>query len=585
MTNTKNTKRALLSSVVAMFLCFAMLLGTTYAWFTDSAVSANNKITAGTLDVELYQWNVAEGATEATATPISESNAPVFDANIIWEPGMTEVVYLSIKNNGTLALKYKVAIEVTQISDHDLSEVMYYAVTPDAKLVSNEVNAWVGNDNADKVNPGLGITETDYKDVLLAPKAEHFFALSIHMDEEAGNKYMGDSITFDIKVLAGQAMTESDSFGTTYDEFAGYPGAGFAPALSAGQAGVEIPVMGEGGDKVGSVLIPAGAAEDANAGFEAKISESDYEGNFTVAAGMETIVFDVSVSNIRSDNTAPVKTELRIPAGIDPATVKLYHYDTEISCNYDPYTGYVSFESTTFSPFTVVCDLESKYVPPVTEGIERPSAKVTYYADWVGTDIEWGNFGGFAPTEGLEATLDAAFIFECPELTDEQRAAYENWLCDFYVSLDRDLGANQIFLGGKYGSYQVGFHNGELTLDANQAIPLLGTAISGDTSGITNWTYADVESFVGEFTCGVGDVDGALEGATFTVCLRLINPEDTSEYYDVNVVTYTFGGSYTIDGETHVSSGDQLQDAINNGSGDIVLDGDIDLSESIVIPG
>ncbi|MBQ3505941.1 MAG: hypothetical protein IJA89_04120 [Clostridia bacterium] len=36
---------------------------------------------------------------------------------------------------------------------------------------------------------------------------------------------------------------------------------------------------------------------------------------------------------------------------------------------------------------------------------------------------------------------------------------------------------------------------------------------------------------------------------------------------------------------THVSSGDELQDAINNGNSDIVLDGDIDLSSGLVIGG
>ena len=54
MNNLRNTKRALISSVIALFICFAMLLGSTYAWFTDTAVSANNKIVAGTLDVELW---------------------------------------------------------------------------------------------------------------------------------------------------------------------------------------------------------------------------------------------------------------------------------------------------------------------------------------------------------------------------------------------------------------------------------------------------------------------------------------------------------------------------------------------------
>ena len=53
MNNTKTTKRALLSSVMAMLLCITMLIGTTFAWFTDSASTAVNKIQAGTLDIQL----------------------------------------------------------------------------------------------------------------------------------------------------------------------------------------------------------------------------------------------------------------------------------------------------------------------------------------------------------------------------------------------------------------------------------------------------------------------------------------------------------------------------------------------------
>ena len=57
MTKMKATKRALFLSFVSLFLCFTMLLGTTYAWFTDSVTSATNIITAGNLDVELYHAN------------------------------------------------------------------------------------------------------------------------------------------------------------------------------------------------------------------------------------------------------------------------------------------------------------------------------------------------------------------------------------------------------------------------------------------------------------------------------------------------------------------------------------------------
>ena len=52
--NKKNTKRALLTSVLSLTLCGSMLVGTTFAWFTDSVSSTNNVITAGNLDVELY---------------------------------------------------------------------------------------------------------------------------------------------------------------------------------------------------------------------------------------------------------------------------------------------------------------------------------------------------------------------------------------------------------------------------------------------------------------------------------------------------------------------------------------------------
>ena len=51
MTNKKSTKRALLVSAMAMVICFTMLLGTTFAWFTDSASSNGNIIKSGTLNI------------------------------------------------------------------------------------------------------------------------------------------------------------------------------------------------------------------------------------------------------------------------------------------------------------------------------------------------------------------------------------------------------------------------------------------------------------------------------------------------------------------------------------------------------
>ena len=51
--NSKNTKRALLTSVLAMVVCLAMLVGSTFAWFTDTATTAVNKIVTGKLKLGL----------------------------------------------------------------------------------------------------------------------------------------------------------------------------------------------------------------------------------------------------------------------------------------------------------------------------------------------------------------------------------------------------------------------------------------------------------------------------------------------------------------------------------------------------
>ena len=121
MNNTKTTKRALLSSVMAMLLCITMLIGTTFAWFTDSASTAVNKIQAGTLEVQLLdeQGNSLEGQTLAWQKAAGAENEEV-----LWEPDCTyNLQSFKIKNNGNLALKYKIAISGIG-GDAELNEVI-----------------------------------------------------------------------------------------------------------------------------------------------------------------------------------------------------------------------------------------------------------------------------------------------------------------------------------------------------------------------------------------------------------------------------------------------------------------------------
>ena len=100
MTN-KSTKRALLSSVLALFLCFAMLLGTTFAWFTDSVESGTNMIVSGNLDVDLYHTNKIDTDQEVDGT------TKLFDDIALWEPGAVVYENFKVANEGSLALKYQ----------------------------------------------------------------------------------------------------------------------------------------------------------------------------------------------------------------------------------------------------------------------------------------------------------------------------------------------------------------------------------------------------------------------------------------------------------------------------------------------
>ena len=217
--NMKNTKHALILSAFSLLLCVSMLVGSTYAWFTDSVSVTNNKIVAGELKVQLLM-NTGAGYAD-----ISSNAAPIFgegsiaqnnNAQTLWEPGKTQVAYLAIHNAGNLSLKYNTAMKVYGV-EKNLNNVLKYSVTPEAQYGS--VTAW----DATKAKPvAVGNQELTEGEGLLEPNETHYFALSIHMDLDAANDYQGGEISFDLTVVAAQLNNEEDSFGNSYDISAEY---------------------------------------------------------------------------------------------------------------------------------------------------------------------------------------------------------------------------------------------------------------------------------------------------------------------------------------------------------------------------
>ena len=338
MTNRKSTKRALLGSVMAMVLCLAMLVGATFAWFTDTASTNVNKIQAGNLDVVLEmqnadgKWVSAEGKTlDFVKAADAKGEA------ILWEPGCTyELPALRIRNNGNLALKYQVIIT---------------GINGSAKL--NTAIDWTIGDVA------MGAEQH------LAAGESNAFTIKGHMKESAGNEYMNESIDgIAITVVATQNTVESDSFGKDYDADAEYPVVAVANVNTNG----DTVLKDKEEDHTIQVTVPAGALDEGVQSLKLEVVKSATPAGVQVASTESSQSYEVTMKdqsgNAVSTNGTLMTVEMNV--GKNRTALKLYH-DGEKMTNdsgtltdaadhyvYDAATGYVTMKVSHFSPFTAV---------------------------------------------------------------------------------------------------------------------------------------------------------------------------------------------------------------------------------------
>ena len=231
MTKRRNKKQALMASILSLVLCVSMLLGTTMAWFTDTVANNGNRIEAGTLKVKLLRHDGSEYQDISNGTgdifiPSADEDPYVEGRpnGTLWEPNKTEIVYLAVENAGSLALNYNILLTVTNANADStntakLEEVLTYAVVPGLQAGAATVNNWEDIKRLDNVETG----SVSVGEIKAAPngalKAEttDYFALAVHMDEDADNKYQGTALNIDVKIDATQMASEEDSFGDQYD--------------------------------------------------------------------------------------------------------------------------------------------------------------------------------------------------------------------------------------------------------------------------------------------------------------------------------------------------------------------------------
>ena len=226
MTNARTTKKSLLISALSLVLCFAMLIGTTFAWFTDSVNSANNVIMSGNLDIELEYWNGTEWADVKGKSDIL--------TNTLWEPGTTEVAYLRVANAGSLALKYQLGVNIVSETEgvnaagetFKLSDYIQFGVVEN---VNGETGAYANRDAAVEDVTGAKKISAGYtKASTMLSGDELYLALVVYMPTTVGNEanHNGTNvpkIELGINVVATQFTYEDDSFGTDYDDGAFIP--------------------------------------------------------------------------------------------------------------------------------------------------------------------------------------------------------------------------------------------------------------------------------------------------------------------------------------------------------------------------
>ena len=227
MTKKKNVRKALIISLSVTLICLCVLVGSTFAWFTDSASSARNKIITGTLDVALNYWDADAGDY------VDASNAALFDDEALWEPGHAEVAYLEIENNGSLAFNYLFAVYPTEetagflksgrtfyVSDYLVYSIIKYDVEESGVIATREDALRLAE------NHKMGLTEGNYTYDSMVPGQESVrLALIVYMPTYVTSEQANHDLTrgpaphvrLAVDVYATQYTYESDSFNNQYD--------------------------------------------------------------------------------------------------------------------------------------------------------------------------------------------------------------------------------------------------------------------------------------------------------------------------------------------------------------------------------
>ena len=389
MNKIANTKRALGMSIVSLLLCFSMLVGTTFAWFTDSVTSGNNIIAAGNLDIELYH---ADNGTNGADERVDGSTVLFDDVDSdLWEPGAMAWERFTIKNEGSLALNYRFALNATNATVVDgvsFASVLKAAVVDEnfdytrANVEKIPTSAWK---NIDEIEPM--ITELAFE-----AGATKTFGIVIWWQPSANDNVFNmnngktDVVKIEVGIVleASQAMFENDSFGDDYDsmkpaeEKLDVKVSAPAPTVDANNTTTDEVDVGDPETEDSYAYVPLGVqmaqGADSFTLSVKDIEEDQSDANIVLGEGETMRTLDVHMDGVSEDNTVPMTIVIKGAAarGLNASGVKLYHVEDGVTVPmtsvaiaeldehnefyYDAVTGDITLSLASFSPVAVVTD-------------------------------------------------------------------------------------------------------------------------------------------------------------------------------------------------------------------------------------
>ena len=238
----RTSRKSLWASGISVVICAMLLVGTTFAWFTDSITNSGNKIQAGELNITLSELNSEGNYVEVGESPIFESE--------LWEPGYSDAAVLKVANEGSLALEWRLDLVNKGGEAGILGEVIdVYAKVSEGSAITTvptslEAAQADGYTLVGTLNELMADADGAAHGILYAADntpaggySEAYAGVVLHMRESADNDYQGLSVgtTFDIVLNATQYTYEEDGFGSsTYDASANFENAKEVTAAGGG---------------------------------------------------------------------------------------------------------------------------------------------------------------------------------------------------------------------------------------------------------------------------------------------------------------------------------------------------------------